>query len=66
MCKSKVSYDSNKNVKEIVSPDIILQILNDYDPLKDKDKNMVVILIDPQENWYIQGYLGFKNLSNIK
>jgi hypothetical protein len=66
MCKSKVSYDSNNNIKEIVSPDIILQILNDYDPLKDKDKNMVVILIDPQENWNIQGYLGFKNLSIIK
>jgi hypothetical protein len=40
--------------------------LNDFDPLKDKDKNMVVILIDPQENWNIQGYLGFKNLSNIR
>jgi hypothetical protein len=40
--------------------------LNDYDPLKDKDKNMVVILSDPQEIWNIQGFLGFKNLSSFR
>jgi uncharacterized membrane protein (UPF0127 family) len=40
--------------------------LNDYDPLNDKDKNIVVILTDPQENWNIQSYLGSKNLSNLR
>ena len=39
-----------------------MQFVNDYDPKKDFDKNMLVIYSDLKENWAIQAFVGAQNL----